>query len=65
MSKAISSSTHPDLLTRFGNLLTLEHPGEILGTTFNGLYRVITRQKQPVALALASVRRKLGRLTIR
>ena len=57
MSEAISS-THPDLLTRFGLLSTLKHAAVILRTTFNGLYRVINRQKQPFALALASVRRK-------
>ena len=60
MSMSISS-TYEYLLTHYGPLLTLKHLAEVMHSTPNGVRMSITRKQQPLAVALAGARRRLGR----
>ncbi len=60
MSETISS-TYEYLLTHYGPLLTLKHLAEVMHTTPNGVRMAIARKRHPLAVALATARRQLGR----
>ncbi len=60
MSMSISS-TYEYLLTHYGPLLTLKHLAEVMHSTPNGVRMSIARKQQPLAVALAGARRRLGR----
>jgi len=60
MSMSIAS-TYEYLLTHYGPLLTLKHLAEVMHTTPNGVRMSISRKQQPLAVALAGSRRRLGR----
>lgn len=55
------ASTYEYLLTHYGPLLTLKHLAEVMHSTPNGVRMSIARKQQPLAVALASARRRLGR----
>jgi len=55
------SSTYEYLLTHYGPLLTLKHLAEVMHTTPNGVRMAIARKRHPLAVALATARRQLGR----
>jgi hypothetical protein len=60
MSMSISS-TYEYLLTHYGPLLTLKHLAEVMHSTPNGVRMSISRKQQPLAVALAGARQRLGR----
>lgn len=55
------SPTHQYLLTRYGPLLTVRHLAEVMHCTPGGLRMAIARQRLPLTLALAAIRRQVGR----
>lgn len=55
------SATHQYLLAHYGPLLTFKHLAEVMHLSPNGVRMAITRQRQPLALALGQARRHLGR----
>lgn len=55
------SATHEYLLTHYGPLLTIKHLAEVMHTSPNGVRMAIARKRQPLAVALSSARRQLGR----
>lgn len=55
------STTHEYLLTHYGPLLTIKHLAEVMHTSPNGVRMAIARKRQPLAVALSSARRQLGR----
>lgn len=55
------ASTYEYLLTHYGPLLTLKHLAEVMHSTPNGVRMSIARKQQPLAVALAGARRRLGR----
>ena len=55
------TGTYAYLLAHYGPLLTRKHVAEVMHTTANGLRMAIARQQQPLAIGLASARRRLGR----
>jgi hypothetical protein len=60
MSDAISA-THAYLLKHYGPLLTLKHLAEVMHTTPSGLRMAMSRKKEPLTVALAQTRRRIGR----
>ena len=55
------SATHQYLLAQYGPLLTFKHLAEVMHVSPNGVRMAITRQRQPLAVALGEARRQLGR----
>jgi hypothetical protein len=55
------SITYEYLLTHYGPLLTLKHLAEVMHSTPNGIRMAMARKRQPVAVALADARHRLGR----
>lgn len=55
------TETYQYLLTHYGPLLTLKHLAEVMHSSPNGVRMAIARRKQPLAAALASAKRQLGR----
>ncbi len=60
MSEPVSA-TYGYLLAQYGPLLTLQHLAEVMHTTPNGVRMALARQRQPLAVALAGARQRLGR----
>jgi hypothetical protein len=56
-----SCGTYEYLLAHYGPLLTLEHLAEVLHSTPAGVRMNLARRRQPLAIALAQSRRRLGR----
>lgn len=56
-----SAGTYRYLLSHYGPLLTLKHLAEVLRSTPNGVRMTLTRHRQPLSMALARSRRRLGR----
>jgi len=56
-----SSGTYEYLLAHYGPLLTLKHVAEVLHSTPAGVRMNLARRRQPLAVALARSRRRLGR----
>lgn len=56
-----STGTYGYLLSHYGPLLTLEHLAEVLHSTPNGMRMTLARHREPLAVALAQSRRRLGR----
>ncbi len=54
-------ATHQYLLTHYGPLLTLNHLAEVMHSTPGALRMAISRKRQPLTVALAATKRRIGR----
>jgi hypothetical protein len=55
------TATYEYLLAHYGPLLTLKHLAEVLHSTPAGVRMNLVRRRQPLSIALAQARRRLGR----
>ena len=60
-AESSSTGTYGYLLSHYGPLLTLKHLAEVLHSTPNGVRMTLARRREPLAVALAQSRRRLGR----